>query len=820
MAAGIASPRASRPLPPADDATPQGPSKFKKLLSILNSRAGEAHREILGLIASQFEEGRMDLMNEESDTYVRGQLMRHMISAGMLQEALRLFHQRVARNKTFYVQSCRLFARLGDPWKIRVVLTDMNKHYLRVAEDETEFDRESLRIEAMGPAFLYSLFDAFPEVAVDDLFQMLDGLGIVPDYDVFHVMLNALLRNRRPQDVMGVFLRMPQYQVSPDYKSYSFAISAIVNSRDYASAIAMYEGMKKEGVMPDLMLYNFMLIVRAGAGDLREADKLRYLLELDGVPSVPDLSTMSALLMAYSTVGKLRTLVNLADFLNRKFNFTPDQMAWVNLIDAAGSNVDIVRWALSRMREAGCEMPRRNRLQLGMRYDQPREPPLVREFGRELKLQSEGPSQGSAVISRGNDFATEVAASRVGLSPTDVADFAHEIRCIKDPSELDRALEKLTEAGVSTPDLCHAYVSTSLRLNQHDRADAFVRYFMKVSAVDVALINQVIQSHLSHKNFTAALELFQLLRSRAQFRPVGRTFQPFLQAAAAADRPRAALLWFRRAERVGLVPDVYSWTVLLWSYCKVRRMAEAGRIFDEMKRRGVQPNTATHRVLLSGFAAVDDLPSVLKHATALQAARDLDGFSASKILSMYVARGDARQGSNFVLSAKISGGIGTNVVARLVKLMFQQGLSGQVEAVLEAAFGAQKLDEKVAFAAISAYTEYVKYLCDNCRDAAKVLELLRRMLTDLIHPPNAAVLVTMAYCQRTGSCVQLLELLLQHRKKVVQKHLEKVCSMAIEEHVQHKRWDEAAAVLRTAKEKNLQPPLSRHLLESIRERKN
>ena len=51
----------------------------------------------------------------------------------------------------------------------------------------------------------------------------------------------------------------------------------------------------------------------------------------------------------------------------------------------------------------------------------------------------------------------------------------------------------------------------------------------------------------------------------------------------------------------GCSPDVFSYTILINGYCKIKKIDEAMHLFHEMSNKGMIPNVVTYNNLIIGF---------------------------------------------------------------------------------------------------------------------------------------------------------------------------------------------------------------------------
>ncbi|XP_058103047.1 pentatricopeptide repeat-containing protein At2g13420, mitochondrial-like [Magnolia sinica] len=76
----------------------------------------------------------------------------------------------------------------------------------------------------------------------------------------------------------------------------------------------------------------------------------------------------------------------------------------------------------------------------------------------------------------------------------------------------------------------------------------------------------------------------------------------------------------RRSE---FIPDVKTYTVLIYGWCKINRFPMAEKFFREMIDRGLEPNIVTYNVLLNGLCRKSSLHPETRFERTIQAAENL-----------------------------------------------------------------------------------------------------------------------------------------------------------------------------------------------------
>ncbi|XP_010473062.2 PREDICTED: pentatricopeptide repeat-containing protein At2g26790, mitochondrial-like [Camelina sativa] len=66
----------------------------------------------------------------------------------------------------------------------------------------------------------------------------------------------------------------------------------------------------------------------------------------------------------------------------------------------------------------------------------------------------------------------------------------------------------------------------------------------------------------------------------------------------------AQLLFDTMVER-GLIPDLFTYTIMIHTYCRLNELQKADDLFEDMKQRGIKPDVVTYTVLLNSYQKLD-----------------------------------------------------------------------------------------------------------------------------------------------------------------------------------------------------------------------
>ncbi|CAE6013941.1 unnamed protein product [Arabidopsis arenosa] len=85
----------------------------------------------------------------------------------------------------------------------------------------------------------------------------------------------------------------------------------------------------------------------------------------------------------------------------------------------------------------------------------------------------------------------------------------------------------------------------------------------------------------------------------------------------------------------GLIPDLFTYTIMIHTYCRLNELQKAESLFEDMKQRGIKPDVVTYTVLLDRYLKLDpehhETGSVQGEVGKRKASEVLREFSASGI---------------------------------------------------------------------------------------------------------------------------------------------------------------------------------------------
>ncbi|KAA8517640.1 hypothetical protein F0562_015118 [Nyssa sinensis] len=99
---------------------------------------------------------------------------------------------------------------------------------------------------------------------------------------------------------------------------------------------------------------------------------------------------------------------------------------------------------------------------------------------------------------------------------------------------------------------------------------------------------------------TQRIEIIKIVERDGGFSIIS-DFNDLLMALVIADEPELALKLYSKLTSYGLVPDCWTYSVMIRCHCKRKEPSEANRVLDHMVKNGFQPNVATFTVLINTF---------------------------------------------------------------------------------------------------------------------------------------------------------------------------------------------------------------------------
>ena len=211
-----------------------------------------------------------------------------------------------------------------------------------------------------------------------------------------------------------------------------------------------------------------------------------------------------------------------------------------------------------------------------------------------------------------------------------------------------KLLEQMRDAGVD-PDLLSYTTLISLLAKRRDPIGAEFLYKHAIGegvSPDIKMISSVMNAHAEAGSWQGVVRAFDYLQSsrfsrirlgigiynvllkayvlagtpfsvvsriykrmeQNRVRPTGRTFALLIQSACDSGDMSAALRLLSEMDRVSsfwqnnLEIDVYVLTIIMSGFLRLGYRSQARSIYDEMTRRGIQPNSHTYAAILRSYA--------------------------------------------------------------------------------------------------------------------------------------------------------------------------------------------------------------------------
>ena len=133
---------------------------------------------------------------------------------------------------------------------------------------------------------------------------------------------------------------------------------------------------------------------------------------------------------------------------------------------------------------------------------------------------------------------------------------------------------------------------------------------------DIEVMNVLLKAYVV---IGAPLEVLTNIVQRmelADLKPNDHTFALLIQSACESGRMDAALRLFSTMEKLAadgksdIHIDAYILTIIMAGYLRRRNKAEASKVYDDMRRRGIQLTSTTYRIIMQAYANVKSEESI------------------------------------------------------------------------------------------------------------------------------------------------------------------------------------------------------------------
>ncbi|MQM00460.1 hypothetical protein Taro_033194 [Colocasia esculenta] len=161
-----------------------------------------------------------------------------------------------------------------------------------------------------------------------------------------------------------------------------------------------------------------------------------------------------------------------------------------------------------------------------------------------------------------------------------------------------------------------------------------------------SILDAMIIAYADSGYVSDAIQCVRLVR-KARFRlPLGACGR-LLDQLMKLNSPAAAWAFYSEILGYGFPPNVYTFNVLMHSFCKEGKLKEARLIFDEITKRGAKPTVVSFNTLINGYCKSGNLDASFELKNVMQDAGIFpDGFTYSALingLSKERRLGDANQ---------------------------------------------------------------------------------------------------------------------------------------------------------------------------------
>ncbi|EOA26604.1 hypothetical protein CARUB_v10022664mg [Capsella rubella] len=101
-----------------------------------------------------------------------------------------------------------------------------------------------------------------------------------------------------------------------------------------------------------------------------------------------------------------------------------------------------------------------------------------------------------------------------------------------------------------------------------------------------------------------------------------------------SNNAREAQLLFDTMIERGLIPDLFTYTIMIHTYCRRSELQKADDLFEDMKQRGIKPDVVTYTVLLDRYLKLD-----AEHHETGYVQEEKQRSKASEVLRKFTAAG-------------------------------------------------------------------------------------------------------------------------------------------------------------------------------------
>ncbi|KAJ4952802.1 hypothetical protein NE237_029634 [Protea cynaroides] len=150
-----------------------------------------------------------------------------------------------------------------------------------------------------------------------------------------------------------------------------------------------------------------------------------------------------------------------------------------------------------------------------------------------------------------------------------------------------------------------------------------------------------IRAFAAAREMKKAVGIFELMK-RHNFRAGVDTYNCLLDALGRAKLGKEAQALFEKL-RDRFTPDLQTYTVLLAGWCKVKKLVEAGKVWNEMIDKGFKPDIVVHNIMLEGLLRGRKMSEAIKLFETIKAKGPAPNVRTYTILVRDLCKGNRMQ---------------------------------------------------------------------------------------------------------------------------------------------------------------------------------
>ncbi|CAG8509477.1 7368_t:CDS:2 [Funneliformis mosseae] len=393
---------------------------------------------------------------------------------------------------------------------------------------------------------------------MDSLFNDMKELGYKPDTSIYNILINISARNGNTKESIRIYDMMLKDKVKCTQYTFNSLISSYQRSLDIKGALKILEEMKLYGIQPNTITFNSLIDLYVKLGDITQAEHLYQEMKFtDGM--LIDRFTFDCLLNGYLTYG----------FIDKAKDLFKD-------ITNSGIELDICLY--TKLLKIYCYEDGNSQKVLSL-YDttellqqQPKQKESNIEFNHFINILLN-------YLVKEKEYSHTLRICEELMNYDDTVTLAIIIPTYYHTGNIVSAYKLFKEKFITSAKYQKLFSSLFSNLGK-DHSKHFLNNFISYSKESSSpsseplpiseLYNSLIAHFLNQDDITYALELYSHL----------------------------------------LQQDQRGYTILIDSFSKINYMSEAQRIFVDMKRNGIEPNSYTYSSLIKGLGEIYDIRGV------------------------------------------------------------------------------------------------------------------------------------------------------------------------------------------------------------------